>query len=178
MRIALRQEVVDALYRHDIDAILTWLRTDDAARSTRAVVLDMAVRESNVEIATAVLKSGLDPDDLARDGVSLLGLAAERGHVELLGALLAAGASVDRQDFVGCTALHRAAFHQRLEAAAFLLTRGADPRIVNCEGKTALDLARLQRFSFNVPWFGNYGGVFLRPWDSRVARLLRRSMAG
>lgn len=179
MSVALRQEIVDALYRRDVHAVLTWLGSEDAARSpvTRAVVQGIAVREGNVEIAIAVLRSGIHPDDLTREGSSLLALAAERGHLELVDALLAAGADVNRQDVVGCTALHRAAFHQQFEATALLLTRGANPRIVNCEGNTALDLARLQRFSVNFPWLGSGGGVFKRPWDSRVARLLRRSMA-
>jgi hypothetical protein len=66
------------------------------------------------------------------------------------------------------TPLHFAAFNARLDIVQFLVEAGADVTARTCDGKTALDLARLKRFSV-----GSGGGVVTRLWDGPVAKYLR-----
>lgn len=51
------------------------------------------------------------------------------------------GACVNAMDLWQFTPLHEAASKNRVEVCSLLLSHGADPTLVNCHGKSAVDMA-------------------------------------
>ena len=68
----------------------------------------------------------------------------------VLRALVRAGADLELQDRLGRTALHIAALYNPMVFPA-LLALGADPGIVNDDGKTPMDHARLNKAMHGLP---------------------------
>ncbi len=125
--------------------IFHWIYVGDIA-------LHLAAAGYRVEIATALLNAGADPNSAknrrrsgplhyAADGY-LLGPEwdAER-QVETIKLLLGSGANLNAQDQNGATALHRAVRTRCAAAALYLLSIGADPSIRNKPGSTPFHLA-------------------------------------
>lgn len=55
--------------------------------------------------------------------------------------LIQHGACVNAMDLWQFTPLHEAASKNRVEVCSLLLSHGADPTLVNCHGKSAIDMA-------------------------------------
>lgn len=62
------------------------------------------------------------------------------GHFEVSELLIKHGADVNVSDLWQFTPLHEAAAKMRTEVCSLLLAHGADPTLVNCHGKTVLDI--------------------------------------
>ncbi|GBP32657.1 Tankyrase [Eumeta japonica] len=75
------------------------------------------------------------------DGLVPLHNACSYGHYEVTELLVRAGADVNATDLWAFTPLHEAASKARLEVCSLLLSEGADPTLLNCHGKSALDVA-------------------------------------
>ncbi|OXB84069.1 UNVERIFIED_CONTAM: hypothetical protein H355_012187, partial [Colinus virginianus] len=78
---------------------------------------------------------------LSYSGLVPLHNACSYGHYEVTELLLKHGACVNAMDLWQFTPLHEAASKNRVEVCSLLLSHGADPTLVNCHGKSAVDMA-------------------------------------
>jgi ankyrin repeat protein len=86
-----------------------------------------------------------------------LKVAATRGDIEEIDALVVGGAIVNAKGEGGYTALHHAAAQgRRLAAVKRLLEAGASPHLVNDEGRTPRDVAKLLENIAIVSVFDNW----------------------
>lgn len=67
--------------------------------------------------------------------------ACSYGHFEVTEMLIKHGANVNAMDLWQFTPLHEAASKSRVEVCSLLLSQGADPTLLNCHGKSAVDVA-------------------------------------
>ncbi|XP_065852593.1 ankyrin repeat domain-containing protein 2B-like [Euphorbia lathyris] len=91
----------------------------------------------------AALASGADKDEEDSEGRTALHFACGYGEVKCAQILLEAGAVVDALDKNNNTALHYAAGYGRKECVALLLENGAAVTLQNMDGKTPIDVAKL-----------------------------------
>jgi len=105
-------------------------------------VLQLAVRQNNVEAVTELVSAGADMDYFSiayKGGAAPLHIAAEEGMTGVMDALLRGGASVgSRASWEGGTPLHHAAGGGSAEAMNLLLEAGADPEARDGGGGTPL----------------------------------------
>ncbi|KAJ0028075.1 hypothetical protein Pint_36540 [Pistacia integerrima] len=97
----------------------------------------------DVEGLKAALASGADKDEEDSEGRTALHFACGYGEVKCAQILLEAGANVDALDKNKNTALHYAAGYGRKECVALLLENGAAVTLQNMDGKTPIDVAKL-----------------------------------
>uniref|UniRef100_A0A7C8Z9H5 STI1/HOP DP domain-containing protein n=1 Tax=Opuntia streptacantha TaxID=393608 RepID=A0A7C8Z9H5_OPUST len=97
----------------------------------------------DVEGLRNALADGADKDEEDSEGRTALHFACGYGEVECARVLLDAGAKVDALDKNKNTALHYAAGYGRKECVALLLENGASVTLQNLDGKTPIDVARL-----------------------------------
>ncbi|KAL8188781.1 hypothetical protein R6Q57_029536 [Mikania cordata] len=129
---------------------------EDAAASTGAPVAvaeeDVNEEESIVHRTASVgdleglkkaLESGANKDEEDSEGRTALHFACGYGEVKCAQVLLEAGAKVDALDNNKNTALHYAAGYGRKECVALLLDNGAAVTLQNMDGKTPIDVAKL-----------------------------------
>jgi RNA polymerase sigma-70 factor (ECF subfamily) len=86
--------------------------------------LEAAAAEGELRLLELMAVDGVDLDERARDGSTLLGWAARRGHLDAVGLLLDAGARVNARDGAGRTALGWAIEAGQAAAAEVLRRRG------------------------------------------------------
>ncbi|XP_012505275.1 PREDICTED: tankyrase-1 [Propithecus coquereli] len=116
--------------------------------------LHEAAIKGKIDVCIVLLQHGADPNIRNTDGKSALDLAdpsakavltGEYKKDELLEAArkftLTHGACVNAMDLWQFTPLHEAASKNRVEVCSLLLSHGADPTLVNCHGKSAVDMA-------------------------------------
>lgn len=131
----------------------------DATTSENATVADEAEAEElgnedesivhhtasvgDVEGLKNALASGADKDEEDSEGRTALHFACGYGEVKCAQILLEAGATVDSLDKNKNTALHYAAGYGRKECVALLLEYGAAVTLQNMDGKTPIDVAKL-----------------------------------
>ncbi|KAJ9183291.1 hypothetical protein P3X46_007168 [Hevea brasiliensis] len=89
------------------------------------------------------LASGANKDEEDSEGRTALHFACGYGEVKCAQILLEAGATVDALDKNKNTALHYAAGYGRKECVALLLENGAAVTLQNMDGKTPIDVAKL-----------------------------------
>ncbi|GJT35411.1 ankyrin repeat domain-containing protein 2B-like protein [Tanacetum coccineum] len=89
------------------------------------------------------LDSGADKDEEDSEGRTALHFSCGYGEVKCAQVLLEAGAKVDALDNNKNTALHYAAGYGRKECVALLLENGAAVTLQNMDGKTPIDVAKL-----------------------------------
>jgi hypothetical protein len=89
-------------------------------------------------------QQGADLDVVDLDGLTPLMNAARRGKIAAAGILLQLGAAVNAQDQRGMSALHYAAEAGMGRLLELLMAYQADPKLLNCQQKTAADLAALK----------------------------------
>ncbi|KAJ1416995.1 Ankyrin repeat [Sesbania bispinosa] len=97
----------------------------------------------DVEGLKNALASGADKDEEDSEGRTALHFACGYGEVKCAQVLLEAGAKVDALDKNKNTALHYAAGYGRKECVALLLENGAAVTLQNMDGKTPIDVAKL-----------------------------------
>ncbi|XP_020686337.1 ankyrin repeat domain-containing protein 2B isoform X2 [Dendrobium catenatum] len=97
----------------------------------------------DVEALKSALTSGADKDEEDSEGRRALHFACGYGEVECAKVLLEAGAAVDALDKNKNTALHYAAGYGRKECVALLLENGAAVTLQNLDGKTPIEVAKL-----------------------------------
>lgn len=140
-------------------------------RTALIMATDMGFRPR--ETIPVLLARGADPDIPDNEGKTALMWAAFHARQELVELLLAGGADLALRDHAGWTALMHAAglspkastigmltnvpdpsgknaprlekaWQIRAKTVRFLLERGSDPAVTDHQGRTALDVARLQ----------------------------------
>ncbi len=97
----------------------------------------------DVEGLVKAIAAGGDKDEEDSEGRTALHFACGYGEVKCAQVLLEAGAKVDALDKNKNTALHYAAGYGRKECVALLLENGAAVTLQNLDGKTPIDVAKL-----------------------------------
>ncbi|KAM1044180.1 hypothetical protein ACFX2J_035156 [Malus domestica] len=115
---------------------------EDAGNEDESIVHQTA-SVGDVEGLKAALASGADKDEEDSEGRTALHFACGYGEVKCAQVLLEAGARVDALDKNKNTALHYAAGYGRKECVALLLENGAAVTLQNMDGKTPIDVAKL-----------------------------------
>lgn len=117
---------------------------DDLARGKQ---LREASLRGNLPLVKMLLIEGVDPNTTDFDGWTPLILAAEGGHKEVCETLIShradASVSVKFGEF-GNTALHQAAQYGHVHVVQTLLSARCDLKCLNCNNRTAGDVARLK----------------------------------
>lgn len=137
-----------------------------------------AVMRSHTDLAEAaangsramvelLLDDGVQIDTPGRDGTTPLCAAALWGNDVMVTYLLDKGAEVSAQnEGTGWTALHAASFQEHGKVVRLLLAYQADPRIMDAEGRRAVDYASISEaiwpfFSGLDPCFTTLSMAFL-----------------
>uniref|UniRef100_A0A452RCP9 Poly [ADP-ribose] polymerase n=1 Tax=Ursus americanus TaxID=9643 RepID=A0A452RCP9_URSAM len=121
-------------------ALLTPLNVNcHASDGRKSTPLHLAAGYNRVRIVQLLLQHGVCP--LIPLGLVPLHNACSYGHYEVTELLLKHGACVNAMDLWQFTPLHEAASKNRVEVCSLLLSHGADPTLVNCHGKSAVDMA-------------------------------------
>ncbi|XP_034681499.1 ankyrin repeat domain-containing protein 2B-like isoform X1 [Vitis riparia] len=113
-----------------------------AHHHSESIVHDTA-SVGDVEGLKNALASGADKDEEDSEGRTALHFACGYGEVKCAQILVEAGATVDALDKNKNTALHYAAGYGRKECVALLLENGAAVTLQNMDGKTPIDVAKL-----------------------------------
>ncbi|XP_058721956.1 ankyrin repeat domain-containing protein 2B-like isoform X2 [Vicia villosa] len=116
--------------------------TEDAGNEDESIVHHTA-SVGDIEGLKAALASGADKDEEDSEGRTALHFACGYGEVACAQILLEAGAKVDALDKNKNTALHYAAGYGRKECVALLVENGAAVTLQNMDGKTPIDVAKL-----------------------------------
>ncbi|KAH7518214.1 hypothetical protein FEM48_Zijuj09G0147800 [Ziziphus jujuba var. spinosa] len=116
--------------------------TEDVGNEDESIVHHTA-SVGDVEGLKNALASGADKDEEDSEGRTALHFACGYGEVKCAQVLLEAGATVDALDKNKNTALHYAAGYGRKECVALLLENGAAVTLQNLDGKTPIDVAKL-----------------------------------
>uniref|UniRef100_A0A4W4E2T3 Poly [ADP-ribose] polymerase n=1 Tax=Electrophorus electricus TaxID=8005 RepID=A0A4W4E2T3_ELEEL len=130
-------------------ALLTPLNVNchasDGRKSTSQKMLStplhLAAGYNRVRIVQLLLQYGADVHAKDKGGLVPLHNACSYGHYEVTELLLKHGACVNAMDLWQFTPLHEAASKNRVEVCSLLLSHGADPTLLNCHGKSAIDVA-------------------------------------
>uniref|UniRef100_A0A6N2LLG0 STI1/HOP DP domain-containing protein n=1 Tax=Salix viminalis TaxID=40686 RepID=A0A6N2LLG0_SALVM len=115
---------------------------EEAGNEDESVVHQCA-SAGDVEGLKNALASGADKDEEDSEGRTALHFSCGYGEVKCAQILLEAGATVDALDKNKNTALHYAAGYGRKECVALLLENGAAVTLQNMDGKTPIDVAKL-----------------------------------
>ncbi|CAL0310979.1 unnamed protein product [Lupinus luteus] len=116
--------------------------TDDVGNEDESIVHHTA-SVGDVEGLKSALASGADKDEEDSEGRTALHFSCGYGEVKCAQVLIEAGAKVDALDNNKNTALHYAAGYGRKECVALLLENGAAVTLQNLDGKTPIDVAKL-----------------------------------
>ncbi|TKY49875.1 Ankyrin repeat domain-containing protein 2 [Spatholobus suberectus] len=116
--------------------------TEDLGNEDESIVHQTA-SVGDVEGLKNALASGADKDEEDSEGRTALHFACGYGEVKCAQVLLEAGAKVDALDKNKNTALHYAAGYGRKDCVALLLENGAAVTLQNMDGKTPIDVAKL-----------------------------------
>ncbi|XP_063543871.1 poly [ADP-ribose] polymerase tankyrase [Cydia strobilella] len=123
-------------------ALLTPLNVNvHAGDGRRSTPLHLAAGYNRARAVRLLLQRGADTHAKDKGGLVPLHNACSYGHYEVTELLVRAGADVNATDLWAFTPLHEAASKARLEVCSLLLSEGADPTLLNCHGKSALDVA-------------------------------------
>ncbi|MCO5608819.1 hypothetical protein L7F22_063036 [Adiantum nelumboides] len=113
---------------------------DEAAEEEQTDTIHHAASTGNIEMLRKMLADGADKDEKDAKGRTALHFCCGFGD-----ALLEAGAAVDALDKNNNTALHYAAGYGRRECVEILSKNGAAVTAENLDGKTAIDVAKLNK---------------------------------
>ncbi|CAN6291065.1 unnamed protein product [Urochloa humidicola] len=116
---------------------------DDAEEEGEESIVHHTASVGDVEGLKKALEEGADKDEEDSEGRRGLHFACGYGELQCAQVLLDAGAAVDAVDKNKNTALHYAAGYGRKECVALLLDSGAAVTLQNLDGKTPIDVAKL-----------------------------------
>lgn len=102
--------------------------------------LTLAVMNGHSQVVQLLLEAGANPNE-ADDRMPALHWASNRGYIEIIDSLLEHGANQNATNGKGESALF---YVQRWDVLEHLLKVGTDPCIVDLQGHTAADNARIQ----------------------------------
>ncbi|XP_043916872.1 poly [ADP-ribose] polymerase tankyrase-1 [Protopterus annectens] len=123
-------------------ALLTPLNVNcHASDGRKSTPLHLAAGYNRVRIVQLLLQHDADVHAKDKGGLVPLHNACSYGHFEVTELLLKHGALVNAMDLWQFTPLHEAASKNRVEVCSLLLSHGADPTLLNCHGKSAVDMA-------------------------------------
>ncbi|KAG7298470.1 hypothetical protein JYU34_018099, partial [Plutella xylostella] len=123
-------------------ALLTPLNVNvHASDGRRSTPLHLAAGYNRARAVRLLLQRGADVHAKDKGGLVPLHNACSYGHYEVTEQLVRRGADVNATDLWAFTPLHEAASKARQEVCSLLLSEGADPTLLNCHGKSALDVA-------------------------------------
>lgn len=107
--------------------------------------LGIAVNHNNIKVVKALLEGGADVHSIDSHGKTALHIAATNGHAEVAKLLLEKGAwiTLDFIDKDRNSPLHLAAKNGHAEVIEALIKEKAITNLENSEGKTALQLAKM-----------------------------------
>ncbi len=88
-----------------------------------------------------LLKYGMDPNAMTKDGDTPIGIAANKGKEEILAILLDHGARIDTQDYQLKTALHHAVGQNHIGIVRLLLALEAGINMADAKGNTPIYVA-------------------------------------
>jgi len=94
----------------------------------------------NFELIKFLIKSGIDVKGPFTGNWKPLNWAAYFDEAEILTLLIDKGVGLNEVDSDGNSALMIAAMNGHIKSAELLMTAGSDPKLINKEGKSALDL--------------------------------------
>lgn len=108
-------------------------------------MLHAAAWEGDVAQARALIEKGAQVNHVDSAGETALHGAAASGHAAMVLFLLSQGAQPDIQETLGLTALHWATSHGDLATVQVLIAGGANARLLNNNGQSAHELARIRQ---------------------------------
>ena len=124
-----------------LTSLLTPLNVNcHAADGRKSTPLHLAAGYNRIKIVQLLLRNGGDVHAKDKGGLVPLHNSCSYGHFEVSELLIKHGANVNASDLWQFTPLHEAAAKMRIEVCSLLLAHGADPTLVNCHGKTVLDI--------------------------------------
>ncbi|CAG9132959.1 unnamed protein product [Plutella xylostella] len=130
------------LYKDRLAALLTPLNVNvHASDGRRSTPLHLVAGYNRARAVRLLLQRGADVHAKDKGGLVPLHNACSYGHYEVTEQLVRRGADVNATDLWAFTPLHEAASKARQEVCSLLLSEGADPTLLNCHGKSALDVA-------------------------------------
>lgn len=116
-----------------------------------AKLLCWAAATDDFKTMSLLLGAGVPADAESGDNETPLICTGDGGHLEAARVLLERGAAINRQGRKERrTVLMEAARFNHTDLVRFLLQKGADARMADSEGRTALDLARLEKAADTV----------------------------
>ncbi|KAL4348370.1 hypothetical protein GQ457_17G004390 [Hibiscus cannabinus] len=142
-------------YRNDEDVLqklgeaMSFAGSGDVATSAAGEgnedesIVHQCASVGDVEGLKAALNSGADKDEQDSEGRTALHFSCGYGELECAQILVEAGAAVDALDKNKNSALHYAAGYGRKDCVALLLNNGAAVTLQNMDGKTPIDVAKL-----------------------------------
>ena len=119
----------------------------------------------HVDLIQGLLERKADIHARTVSGWDSVMLAAMNGHLPALTLLMNSGASMTTTSYPGWNALMYAARHDRLSCCLFLLSRGCDLRLVDNQGRSALDL------------YGTYSNDLINEIKEQRRQILRDAFA-
>ncbi|CAG0883067.1 unnamed protein product [Cyprideis torosa] len=139
-----KEEILDAARSGSVEKLLSLLTplsvNCHASDGRRSTPLHLAAGYNRTQIVKLLLQHGADVHAKDKGGLVPLHNACSYGHYEVTETLIKHGANVNAMDLWQFTPLHEAASKARTEVCSLLLRHGADPTILNCHGKSAIDL--------------------------------------
>ncbi|XP_040563425.1 poly [ADP-ribose] polymerase tankyrase-2 [Lepeophtheirus salmonis] len=112
-----------------------------ASDGRKSTPLHLAAGYNRTGIVQLLLQHGADVHAKDKGGLVPLHNACSYGHFEVTELLIRRGANVNAMDLWQYTPLHEAASKSRGEVCSLLLSHGADPTLLNCHGKSAIDVS-------------------------------------
>jgi ankyrin repeat protein len=125
-------------FRRCFHALAVGLLVTAAVLGADGPALVDAAKSGDLNAVRALLKSGVDPNQMAPDGATAVHWAVHRDNLAMLNALLAAGAQPDRVTRYRIAPLTLAAQNGNTAIVERLLAAGANADTTSEEGQTAL----------------------------------------
>lgn len=140
---------VGVIYNND-DAVRLLL--ENGAHVNQQIVgiertpLMLAISRNNLKMARALMEKRPNVNLQDKSGMSAAHFAVDNNSIELLKFCMDLGANIELRDICGWTVLLRAVVMQcDIDIVLMLLDKGGDPTVIDLNGLSCLDHARLQK---------------------------------
>lgn len=154
------QQLMDAVYRSDIEGIRAWLceHVPIADGATEVYALRIVAERGHLAVLRAFLDGGVSANVRDTDRSTPLVWSAPSETTGIARELIRRGADTELADEYGWTPLLHAAAHQNLDLTRLLLESGANVWHRDRQNRTASEVARLRFVSKRIPLLGYFGG--------------------